>query len=321
MESILDISNLTTGFQTDSGFLRAVDGVGFSLGRGETMGLVGESGCGKSVTALSIMRLVPSPPGRIESGEILYEGTDLVGLSEREMRTVRGDQISMIFQEPMTSLNPVYTIGDQIGEMFAVHRQLPRKETLEATLHLLTQVGMAAPKRVVASYPHQLSGGQRQRVMIAMALALSPSLMIADEPTTALDVTIQAAILELLFSLKVERRMSMILITHDLGVVSEVAERVSVMYAGQIVEGSAVADLFDEPLHPYTQGLIRSLPQTQDSHTRLYTIPGSVPRLSAIPEGCRFHPRCERAMDICRREAPGMFSPENTRQVRCWLYE
>jgi oligopeptide transport system ATP-binding protein len=321
MESILDITNLTTGFQTDSGFLRAVDGVDLSIGRGTTMGLVGESGCGKSVTALSIMRLVPSPPGRIETGEILFEGVDLVDLPEREMRTVRGNQISMIFQEPMTSLNPVYTIGDQIGEMFAVHRRLPKKEIPEATLHLLTQVGMAAPKRVVTSYPHQISGGQRQRVMIAMALALSPSLMIADEPTTALDVTIQAAILELLVSLKVDRRMSMILITHDLGVVSEVAERVSVMYAGQIVEESGVFDLFDEPLHPYTQGLIRSLPQTQDSHTRLYTIPGSVPRLSAIPSGCRFHPRCERVMDVCRREAPGMFSPNNTRKARCWLYE
>ena len=321
MESILDISNLTTGFQTDSGFLRAVDGVDFSIGRGKTIGLVGESGCGKSVTALSIMRLIPSPPGRIESGEIFFEGTNLIDLPEKDMRSIRGDRISMIFQEPMTSLNPVYTIGDQIGEMFSFHRRLPRKETLEATLHLLNQVGMAAPRRVVSSYPHQLSGGQRQRVMIAMALALSPSLMIADEPTTALDVTIQAAILELLVSLKVERRMSMILITHDLGVVSEVAERVSVMYAGQIVEESFVSDLFSEPLHPYTQGLIRSLPQTQDSHKRLYTIPGTVPKLSAIPSGCRFHPRCERVMNICRSEVPVMFSPNNTQQVRCWLYD
>ena len=321
MESILDISNLTTGFQTDSGFLRAVDGVDFSIGRGETMGLVGESGCGKSVTALSIMRLIPSPPGRIESGDIFFEGTNLIDLPEKEMRNIRGNHISMIFQEPMTSLNPVYTIGDQIGEMFSVHRRLPRKETLEKTLHILTQVGMAAPRRVVASYPHQLSGGQRQRVMIAMALALSPSVMIADEPTTALDVTIQASILELLLSLKVEHRMSMILITHDLGIVSEVAQRVSVMYAGRIVEESPVSDLFSEPLHPYTQGLIRSLPQTQDSHNRLYTIPGTVPKLSAIPSGCRFHPRCERVMDICRRTPPEMFSRNNSRQVRCWLYD
>jgi len=283
--------------------------------------LVGESGCGKSVTALSIMRLIPSPPGRIVSGEINFENHNLVSLSEKEMRHIRGDHISMIFQEPMTSLNPVYTIGDQIGEMFSFHRRLPKKETLEATVHLLTQVGMAAPERVIRSYPHQLSGGQRQRIMIAMALALSPSLMIADEPTTALDVTIQAAILELLVSLKVERRMSMILITHDLGVVSEVAERVSVMYAGQIVEESPVSDLFSEPLHPYTQGLIKSLPQTQDANMRLYTIPGTVPKLSAIPKGCRFHPRCERVMDICRREAPGMLSPSHTRRVRCWLYD
>ncbi|MBN1883011.1 MAG: ABC transporter ATP-binding protein [Deltaproteobacteria bacterium] len=320
MESILSISHLTTGFLTDSGFLKAVDGVDFSIGRGETIGLVGESGCGKSVTALSIMRLIPSPPGRIVSGDITFEGTNLTTLSEKEMRVIRGDHISMIFQEPMTSLNPVFTIGDQIGEMFAFHRKLSKKEILEATLHLLSQVGMAAPRRVVSSYPHQLSGGQRQRVMIAMALALSPSLMIADEPTTALDVTIQAAILELLVSLKVERRMSLILITHDLGVVSEVAQRVSVMYAGQIVEESRVSDLFSEPLHPYTQGLIRSLPQTKASHNRLYTIPGAVPKLSAIPPGCRFHPRCDRVMDICRREAPGMFSPDNTRKVRCWLY-
>jgi peptide/nickel transport system ATP-binding protein len=303
------VEDLRTYFFTRDGVVRAVDGVSFSVASGETLAIVGESGCGKSVTSLSILRLVASPPGRIVSGRIAFEGRDLLGLSEAEMRGIRGNEISMIFQEPMTSLNPVLTIGRQIGETLKLHQGLGWRETLERTLDMMRLVGISEPERRVRQYPHELSGGMRQRVVIAMALACSPKLLVADEPTTALDVTIQAQILDLMRQLKAKTGAAIVLITHDLGVVAEMAQRVVVMYAGRKAEEAPVADLFARPRHPYTLGLLRSVPRLGASlgggpMPRLADIPGTVPSLREAIPGCPFAPRCAFSTEICSREMP-----------------
>ncbi len=311
--------DLKTHFDTPEGLARAVDGVSFSVQPGETLGIVGESGSGKSVTALSILRLIP-PPGRIAGGQILFEGTDLLSLSPRELRRIRGNKISMIFQEPMSSLNPVFSIGWQITESVLEHQSVNRKEALDRAIAMLKLVGIASPERRVDEYPHQLSGGMRQRVMIAMALACNPRLLIADEPTTALDVTIQAQILDLIVRLKSEIGMSVILITHDLGVVAETAQTVCVMYAGKFVEVAPVRELFSNPRHPYMKGLLRALPRLSDSgaHLRLKEIAGTVPPPTALPGGCRFCPRYEEAAEVCRAEEPPWIEVAAGHHVRCW---
>ncbi len=303
-DPLLEIRDLRTCFEVEGRTAWAVDGVSFAVRPGETLGVVGESGCGKSVTALSVLRLIPEPPGRIAGGQILFDGRDLVGVDEREIRRIRGNAISMIFQEPMTSLNPVFRVGYQIGEAIQLHQKATRAEARKRTIELLEQVGIPSPAERVDEYPHQLSGGMKQRVMIAMALACRPRLLIADEPTTALDVTIQAQILELLKELQREFGMAIILITHDLGVIAEMADRVAVMYAGKIVELSSTTDLFDSPKHPYTAGLFASLPQFAGARRRLRVIPGEVPNPLAFPAGCRFHPRCPAAADVCREAVP-----------------
>lgn len=320
-EPLLEIRDLVTEFRTDRGTVRAVDGVSFSVPRGTTLGVVGESGCGKSVTALSIMRLVASPPGRIASGSIRYAGKDLLTLAEPAMRAIRGDRIGMIFQEPMTSLNPVFTVGDQVAEAVRLHQGKSRKEARQVAIAMLAKVGIPAPEHRVDDYPHQLSGGMRQRVMIAMALSCKPDLLIADEPTTALDVTIQAQILELLRGLQAELGMSILLITHDLGVVAETCAEVIVMYAGRIVEQAPTAALFAGPRHHYTAGLLRSIPSYQPAggddappyrdgapraRARLTEIAGMVPPLHALPKGCKFVDRCGAAIDRCRTEEPAL---------------
>jgi oligopeptide/dipeptide ABC transporter ATP-binding protein len=320
---LLRVRDLVTSFRTDTGPLRAVDGVSFDVPEGKTVGVVGESGCGKSVTSLSILRLVPSPPGRIESGTIELRGRDLTKLTEREMQGVRGNEISMIFQEPMTSLNPVYTVGAQIVEAIRLHQKKSRREAWDRATEMLRLVGIASPETNVRAYPHQLSGGQRQRVMIAMALACEPKLLIADEPTTALDVTIQAQILELLRSLQEKMKMSIMLITHDLGVVAEYAHHVLVMYAGKIVESAPTAELFARPRHPYTRGLLASLPtlngarEGREKPTRLPTIEGMVPDLRQLPPGCRFAARCPMAIDACTKEEPALADVGDGRASRC----
>jgi peptide/nickel transport system ATP-binding protein len=306
---LLDVRGLKTQLSLEGGPVLAVDDVSFAIPPGGTLGVVGESGCGKSVTALSVMRLVPEPPGRVVGGQVLFEGRDLLALPEAEMRRIRGNHISMVFQEPMTSLNPVYTVGEQIGEVVRLHRGLKRAQARERAVEMLRQVGIPAPEQRVDSYPHQLSGGMRQRVMIAMALACDPKLVIADEPTTALDVTIQAQILDLLKRLQAERGTAVMLITHDLGVVAESCDAVVVMYAGRVVERAAVKALFARPAHPYTAGLLRSIPSTQDAggggeRRRLKAIPGMVPSLRNRPTGCRFRDRCERALDVCAKVDP-----------------
>jgi oligopeptide/dipeptide ABC transporter ATP-binding protein len=305
-EPLLSLRHLVTAFETDEGYLRAVDDVSFDVPRGRTLGIVGESGCGKSVTSLSIMRLIPSPPGFIEAGEALFAGSDLFQLRESEMRSLRGNEISMIFQEPMTSLNPVYTVGAQIVEAIRLHQKVSRRSAKARAIELLDLVGIPAPAERIESYPHTLSGGMRQRVMIAMALACEPRLLIADEPTTALDVTIQAQILDLLRSLQEELGMSMIFISHDLGLMAEFAHEIAVMYAGKIVEQAETHDLFRTPRHPYTRGLLRSLPSSRNRGERLPTIPGIVPDLRALPIGCRFQDRCDLVTDICRTEEPAL---------------
>jgi peptide/nickel transport system ATP-binding protein len=317
---LLELKDLKTYFYTAEGVARAVDGVSFQVRRGETLGVVGESGCGKSVTALSILRLIPEPPGRIVGGQILFEGTDLLTLSNRDMRRIRGNKISMIFQEPMTSLNPVFTIGSQIMEAILLHQKVSKKEALDRTIDMLKLVGIASPERRVKEYPYQLSGGMRQRVMIAMALSCNPKLLIADEPTTALDVTIQAQILDLIVRLKGELGMAVILITHDLGVVAETAQRVCVMYAGRIVEAAPVREIFANPKHPYTQGLLRALPRVDRAgeHPRLKEIPGIVPALTRPLPGCRFCPRYERSAEVCRVEEPPEVRVGPEHWVRCW---
>jgi oligopeptide/dipeptide ABC transporter ATP-binding protein len=320
-----------TTFRTDTSAVRAVDGVSFDIPEGATVGLVGESGCGKSVTSLSILRLVPDPPGRIDSGTITFSGRDLLALSERDMRAVRGDQISMIFQEPMTSLNPVYTVGSQIVEAIRLHRSVSRAAAHDRAVQMLKLVGIPAAEDTSRAYPHELSGGMRQRVMIAMALSCEPKLLIADEPTTALDVTIQAQILELLRKLESEMKMSVLLITHDLGIVAEYTSHVLVMYAGKIVESAPVADLFARPRHPYTLGLLESIPDAafaqraarspegEKKRVRLRAIEGMVPDLAHLPPGCRFQDRCPMVIDKCAHEEPELLPLDGGgRLSRCW---
>jgi len=295
---LLEVKNLNVAFDTERGQIRPVRDVSFSVFPGQTVAIVGESGCGKSVTALSILRLIPQPPGRVLGGEIVLDGRNLLALSEREMRGVRGKDIAMIFQEPMTSLNPVFTIGDQIAEAVTLHQRISNRQAYAVAEQALRDVGIADPGRRLHEYPHQMSGGMRQRVMIAMALSCQPRLLIADEPTTALDVTIQAQILELLRKLQRERGMSILLITHDLGVVAENADVVNVMYASRVVEAATVEDLFDRPQHPYTEGLFRSVPKLGQKIDRLETIPGTVPNPARFPTGCKFHPRCPRTRQL-----------------------
>jgi peptide/nickel transport system ATP-binding protein len=323
-ERLLDVKNLKTYFFTDEGVVRAVDGVDLYIDQGETLGIVGESGCGKSVTALSIMKLIPQPPGKIVEGQILYNGTDLVSMPANRLRKIRGKEISMVFQEPMTSLNPVFTCGEQIAEALRLHEGLGRREAMDKTVDMLKLVHIPNAERRVKEYPHQLSGGMRQRVMIAMALSCSPNLLIADEPTTALDVTIQAQILELLNELKAKLRMAVMLITHDMGVIAETAQRVVVMYAAKVAEEAPVGDLFKEPLHPYTQGLLRSIPRIDLDATerrRLETIPGTVPTLRGeIMPGCRFAPRCPFVKSVCTEKDPVLKEVKPGHKVSCWLY-
>ena len=322
-DRLLEVKGLKTYFFTDEGVVRAVDGIDLRIDRGETLGIVGESGCGKTVTALSVLRLIPMPPGRIVEGQILYEGRDLVTLPPGQMRKVRGKEISMVFQEPMTSLNPVFTIGEQIAEAIRLHEGLGRRAAMDKTVEMLKIVHMANPERRVKEYPHQLSGGMRQRVMIAMALSCNPKLLIADEPTTALDVTIQAQILELLNELKAKLGMAVMLITHDMGVIAETAQRVMVMYAAKVVEEAPVKELFKEPLHPYTQGLLRSIPRIDLAATkkqRLEAIPGVVPSLIDVPPGCRFTPRCPFAKAVCSEKDPVLKEVKPGHKVACWLY-
>jgi oligopeptide/dipeptide ABC transporter ATP-binding protein len=321
---LLEVKNLKTYFYTEDGVVRAVDGVSFEVYPGEVLGLVGESGCGKSVTSLSIMRLI-SKPGRIDEGEILLDGENLLTLPEDEMIKVRGNRISMIFQQPQTALNPVFKVGDQLAEVLDVHQDLGKEAGWKRAVSLLKMVGVPDPERRAEAYPHELSGGMAQRVMIAMALACVPELLIADEPTTALDVTIQAQILDLMRDLRREMGTSVILITHDLGVVAEMAERVAVMYAGEIVEQTDVNTLFDQPLHPYTQGLIGSIPILGEIKERLDVIPGSVPNLVNLPPGCRFAPRCQARFKygctICAEVKPELEEVRPGHLVRCWLYK
>lgn len=321
-EPLLDVRGLKTQFTLEAGSVLAVDDVSFSVPPGGTVGVVGESGCGKSVTALSLMRLVADPPGRIVGGEVRLGGRDLLKLSEAEMRAVRGNQVSMIFQEPMTSLNPVYTVGDQVGEAVRLHQRATRAQARARAIEMFEQVGIPAPTQRVDNYPHQLSGGMRQRVMIAMALACNPALLIADEPTTALDVTIQAQILELLKRLQRERQMAVLLITHDLGVVAESCDSVVVMYAGHVVEDAPVQTLFARPAHPYTAGLLRSIPSLDavlqsGERKRLQTLPGRVPSLRERPVGCRFRDRCDRALDICAQVDPPLDIKREGQRAAC----
>jgi oligopeptide/dipeptide ABC transporter ATP-binding protein len=321
---LLEVKNLKTYFYTEDGVVHAVDGVSFEVYPGEVLGLVGESGCGKSVTSLSIMRLI-SKPGKIDAGEILLDGENLLKLPEDEMIKVRGNRISMIFQQPQTALNPVFKVGDQLAEVLNVHQDLGKEAGWKRAVQLLKMVGVPDPERRAEAYPHELSGGMAQRVMIAMALACVPELLIADEPTTALDVTIQAQILDLMRDLRREMGTSVILITHDLGVVAEMAERVAVMYAGEIVEQTDVNTLFDQPLHPYTQGLIGSIPVLGQIKERLDVIPGSVPNLVNLPVGCRFAPRCQArfkyGLSICTEVKPELEEVKPGHLARCWLYE
>ena len=305
-KSLLEVKGLRTHFASERGEVRAVDGVDLRLERGRTLGIVGESGCGKSVTALSIMGLIPQPPGRIAGGEVLLDGEDLLKQSPARLRDLRGAKLAMIFQEPMTSLNPAFRVGDQIAEALIRHRKLGKEEAHEKTVEMLRRVRIPSPEQRARDYPHQLSGGMRQRVMIAMALACNPQLLIADEPTTALDVTIQAQILELMRALRAELGTAIILITHDLGVVAELADEVMVMYAGQVVERCEARRLFAEPQHPYTIGLLGSIPRLHLEQERLAAIEGVVPDAAAFPEGCRFHPRCPFAVEQCRRENPAL---------------
>lgn len=319
MSTVIEVKNLVTSFKTNEGHFNAVDNVSFKVEEGKTLGIVGESGCGKSVTSLSIMGLIPNPPGKIESGEILFRGQNLLKFSQNEMRKIRGNKIGMIFQEPMTSLNPVFTIGNQIEEAIKLHqKELNHKQVREKAIDMLKLVGIPGPEKRIDDYPHQLSGGMRQRVMIAIALSCSPDLLIADEPTTALDVTIQAQILDLIKKLQRELNTAMILITHDLGVVAETCDDVAVMYAGKIVEYGSADQIFNKPLHPYTKGLLNSVPhfETGKRKTRLETIPGIVPSLANLPDGCRFRDRCTYAVEQCKVKHPELEKLEHL--VACY---
>ncbi len=321
---LLDVDGLKTYFFTYDGIAKAVDDVSFSMNLGETLGLVGESGCGKSVTALSIMRLIQDPPGKIVDGKILFIDKELTQIPLNAMRRIRGDRISMIFQEPMTSLNPVYTIGRQISEMYKIHKNMGKQESMDQAVEMLQQVQIPLPEKRVHEYPHQLSGGMRQRAMIAMALACQPEILIADEPTTALDVTIQAQILDLMIHLKENFNTAILMITHDLGVIAETTQRIVVMYAGKVMEQGETRVILEDPKHPYTRGLMKSIPQigerSQKGRTRLFEIEGIVPSLYDLPIGCKFNPRCVEVMDICRKEEPELLQTDGTHQVRCWLY-
>ena len=319
---LLEIENLSTFFHTEDNIVKSVRNVDLAIHKGETLALVGESGCGKSVTALSVMRLIPTPPGRFESGRILFKGQDLLQTSKAEMQNIRGNEISMIFQEPMTSLNPIFTIGNQIMEAIRLHQNKTESQARELALQVLRQVALPSPERRIDPYPHELSGGMKQRGMIAMAIVCRPALLIADEPTTALDVTIQAQILDLLDQLRKETQMAILLITHNLGIVAQYADRVAVMYSGKVVESAPVEELFSSPVHPYTRGLLNSLPKDSPS-TKLETIPGSVPHPAYLPEGCAFHPRCAEKLDKCMKMIPSLESIDsgNPHQTACWLYE
>jgi oligopeptide/dipeptide ABC transporter ATP-binding protein len=323
-EHLLEVRNLQTFFFTYAGTARAVDDVTFYVDSGEMVGVVGESGCGKTVMARSILRLIPDPPGRIVGGEIIFENKNLLTLSEKEMQDIRGNQISMIFQEPMTSLNPVYTVGNQMAEVFRLHQRLSQREALDRSVELLRLVGIPSPEARVRDYPFQMSGGMRQRVMIAMALACRPKIILADEPSTALDVTIQAQILDLIRQLQRELNTSVILITHDLGVIAETVQSVFVMYAGRVVEQANVGDLFDHPFHPYTEGLMGSIPsmdgKKNKDREKLREIPGIVPDLSRLPHGCAFFPRCPQVREVCQQEAPPFLEVRPGHSVRCWLH-
>ena len=320
-DTVLQVTNLKTYFYTEEGLVPAVDGLDFTLKKGETLAIVGESGCGKSVTSLSILRIVPSPPGKIIDGQILYRGEDLLQKSEKEMRAIRGNEISMIFQEPLTSLTPVVTLGRQISDILRLHQGMNKAQAHQKAVEMLGKVRIPSPEKVVNDYPHQLSGGMRQRVMIAMALACNPGILIADEPTTALDVTIQAQIMHLLGELKEGQDTSIILITHDLGVVAQIAQNVMVMYAGQAVEYADVRSVFKDPLLPFSVGLLKSLPVLGEEKDSLYSIKGNIPSPKDYPEGCRFSPRCEKACQRCHKEPPPLFDLPDGRRVRCWNYE
>ncbi|MBE2254962.1 MAG: ABC transporter ATP-binding protein [Ignavibacteria bacterium] len=319
MSKLLEVKNLRTYFYTDDGVSKAVDDVSFDLDKGETLGIVGESGCGKSVTSLSIMRLIATPPGKIAGGEILFKGKDLLKISEKEMREIRGNDISMIFQEPMTSLNPVFTCGNQIEEVLILHQNISKDQAKQKAIDMLRLVGIPAPEQRYSEYPHQLSGGMRQRVMIAIALACNPEILIADEPTTALDVTVQAQILELIEKLQTELGMGVIIITHDLGVIAEVSDRVCVMYASKVAEYGDVKDIFKNPKHPYTIGLMNSIPKSTDSKkSKLATIEGTVPAATHYPKGCHFCTRCVFALEKCWNEEPPIENVSPNHTVACW---
>ncbi|MEK3855812.1 ABC transporter ATP-binding protein [Cytobacillus sp. FSL H8-0458] len=317
---ILEVKGLKTHFTTKRGVSKAVDGIDFTLHKGETLGIVGESGCGKSMTSLSILRLIPSPPGKIAGGSVLFKGRDLVTMPEDEMRKIRGNEISMIFQEPMTSLNPVIPVGEQIAEALRLHQKMGKKAAWDKSVEMLKMVGIPSPEKRAKQEPFQLSGGMRQRVMIAMALACTPEVLIADEPTTALDVTIQAQILELIKELQTKIGMGVIMITHDLGVVAETCDKVAVMYAGNIVEHASTEQIFAAPKHPYTQGLLNSLPKIHEDQEELITIDGSVPSPYNMPAGCRFASRCPYAEDICAAQQPDLVAYSDDSKVSCWKY-
>ncbi|MNW43704.1 Oligopeptide transport ATP-binding protein OppD [compost metagenome] len=321
MAQLLEVTNLRTEFKTAAGTIRAVDGVDLSVGKGETLGIVGESGCGKSITSLSIMQLLPKGLGKVAAGEVRFNGENMLDFSERKMRSIRGNEMAMIFQEPMTSLNPVFKIGKQIAESARYHHGVSKHKAKDMAVEMLTKVGIPRPEKVAASYPHELSGGMRQRVMIAMAMVCNPKLLIADEPTTALDVTIQAQILDLMRELQKSEGTSILMITHDLGVVAEMCDRVVIMYAGQVVEETDVKTLFKDPKHPYTQSLLASLPQLNSDQERLASIPGQVPNPLDMPKGCRFAPRCQFAKEICRAEAPELTEVEPGHKSRCLLQQ
>ncbi|RLQ92366.1 ABC transporter ATP-binding protein [Falsibacillus albus] len=320
-ETVLTVENLKTSFFTDDGEIPAVDGVDFHVKEGEILGIVGESGCGKSVTSLSIMGLVPKPPGKIVDGKILFQNEDLTKASERRMRQIRGNDIAMIFQEPMTSLNPVFTIGNQLMEAIRIHNKWSKAKARERAVEMMKLVGLPRSEELMDEYPHQLSGGMRQRVMIAMAMVCDPKLLIADEPTTALDVTIQAQILKLMRDLNKDLNTAIIMITHDLGVVAEVCDRIIVMYSGKVVEEGDVQTIFKNPQHPYTKGLIQSVPDMRKKQQRLYSIPGNVPKPGAVKEGCRFAARCEFAFDRCWSENPELYKTDDYHQTRCFLHD
>lgn len=319
-EVLLEVNNLTTCFKTTNRNIKVVDDINLIIEKGKVLGIVGESGCGKSITSLSIMGLVPKPNGFIENGQILFNGVDLLKLNENEMQSLRGNEIAMIFQEPMTALNPVFTIGDHIGEILKIHKDLKGKENKRSCIELLDMVGLPRPEKVFNEYPHQLSGGMRQRVMIAMALSCNPQLLIADEPTTALDVTVQAQILDLIKNLKNINKTSILFITHDLGVIAEIADDVVVMYSGKVMEETSVQDVFNQPLHPYTIGLLNSRPEGIKRGEKLKCISGMVPDPSHMPKGCAFSPRCTKCMDICKEKIPELVEVNTSHKVRCWLY-